>query len=287
MGAACLFAIMTVFIKLLGERLHVTQILLVRQILLTAIVAPVIFKDFPGILKTKTPGLQVVRICFALGAMLLGFTAIIHMPLADATALGFAKSFFVSIFAVIILKEVVGPRRWAAVGLGFLGVFVMLQPGTDSFSIYGVMAVVGAACAGMVMVLIRLMSRTEKPVTILSWQAIGVGLVMIIPAIIYWKAPTPYEWLLLLGLGVISYCAQMGNITAYKYGEASVLASLDYLRLLYATALGFVIFDTLPTKETLFGSLIIIIAAIYTIWRETKKKQELTRSPQGRGFTNQ
>ncbi|MEZ5799262.1 MAG: hypothetical protein R3D29_00495 [Nitratireductor sp.] len=71
--------------------------------------------------------------------MLFGFTAIIHMPLADATAISFAKS-FVPIFATIILAETVGPRRWAAVAVGFIGVMIMLKPGTEGFSHYGLMA---------------------------------------------------------------------------------------------------------------------------------------------------
>lgn len=287
MIAAGLFVIMTTLIKFLGSNLHVTQILLVRQIVMTAIIAPVILKDFPGALKTKTPGLQIIRVGFALVAMTLGFTAIIELPLADATALGFAKSFFVSVFAVLILKEVVGIRRWAAVALGFVGVLVMLQPGTDGFNIYGLFAVIAAACAGLVMVLIRLMSKTEKSITILSWQAIGVGLVMIIPALYFWQWPTPYEWLLLICMGAVSYFAQLANITAYKLGEASMLASLDYIRLLYATLFGYFIFETLPSGTTWIGATIIVLAAVYTIYREAQKKQKLTRSPNGRGFTNQ
>lgn len=284
--AAGLFTLMTTFIKLLGDTLHVAQILLVRQFVMTAIVMPSIIVGFPGVLKTGTPTLQIVRIFFALGAMTLGFTAIIKMPLADATALGFAKSFFVSIFAVFILQETVGLRRWAAVIVGFVGVLIMLQPGTDGFNIYGLYAVIAAACAGFVMVIIRLMARTEDPITILAWQAIGVGLAMIVPAIYYWQWPTLTEWILLLAMGAVSYFAQFANITAYKYGEASLLASLDYLRLVYATIFGFVIFSTLPGANTWIGAIIIILASVYTIWREAKLKQSLTRSPDGRGLTH-
>jgi drug/metabolite transporter (DMT)-like permease len=286
MLAAGLFSMMTVLIKLTGEHLHVTQILLVRQAIMTAIVAPAIFKGFPGVLNTTRPGLQVIRITFAIGAMMMGFTAIIHMPLADATSLGFAKSFFVTIFAVLILSETVGARRWGAVAFGFIGVLIMLRPGTDAFTIYGVMAVAGAACAGLVMVIIRLLSRTESPTTILSWQAIGVGLVVAIPAIWFWQWPTALEWILLVAMGGISYIAQMANIHAYKWGEASVLASLDYVRLLYATILGYLVFSTVPGIATWIGSAIIVGASIYTIWREARNKQALNRSPLGRGYTH-
>lgn len=282
MLAAVIFTLAVLVIKILGETLHVTQILLCRQVIMTAMVVPAILKGFPGILITNTPGLQILRIFLALGAMMFGFTAFIELPLAEATAIGFAKSFFVSIFAIIILKEAVGPRRWAAVIAGFLGVIIMLQPGTDNFSIYSIYALAGAACAGLVMVIIRLMSRTEDPKTILAWQAIGVGLIMIVPGIWYWTNPTPTQWVLIVVLGILSYGAQMANIVAYKYGEASLMASLDYIRLLYATVLGFMFYGVLPSGVTWIGAAIIVASAIYTVWREAKRKQILTRTHEGR-----
>ena len=169
--------------------------------------------------------------------MLAGFTALINMPIADATAIGFAKSFFVTIFAIFILKETVGVRRWAATLVGFCGVLVMLQPGTNGFSVYGVYAAIAAIAAGLVMVILRLLSRTETPSTILIYQAVGVGLVLMLPGIYFWKAPSAGEWLLLLAVGVTGYWSQMSNILAYKLGEASLLAPLEFTRLIYACLL--------------------------------------------------
>lgn len=285
MISAALFSLMVVLIKLLGSSLHITQILFVRQFMMTAIVLPPILRGFPGILRTTQPHLQLIRIALALTSMLLSFTAFIHMPLADATALGFAKSFFVTIFAILILKEIVGFRRWTAVAVGFVGVAIMLRPGTDSFTIYGLMAVGGAGCAGAVMVIIRLMSRSDSPTTILAWQALGVGVAVAIPAIYFWTWPTLTEWALLVGMGVTSYASQMTNIMSYRWGEASLLASLDYVRLLYATFLGWLVFSTLPGLSTWIGAGIIVLASVYTVWRERRRQQELTRSPHGRGFS--
>lgn len=281
-GATGVFALMTVLIKLLGQNLHITQILFVRQIVITSIVLPSVLKGFPGVLRTRNPYLQLLRVALALTAMMMGFTAVIHLPLAEATALGFAKSFFVTIFAILILRETVGLRRWMAVVIGFVGVGIMLRPGTESFSIYGAMSIGGAACAGAVMVIIRLMSRHDAPTTILGWQAIGVGIAISVPALWFWKWPTMTEWLLLAAMGLTAYAAQMGNILAFKWGEASLLASLDYIRLIYATLLGWLIFETLPNRYTLIGAAIIVLASIYTVLRERRRKQVLTRSPHGR-----
>jgi len=237
-----------------------------------------------AVVKTKRLDLQLTRVVLALVAMLCGFTAVINLPLAEATALGFAKSFFVTIFAVLVLKETVGVYRWSAVVLGFIGVMVMLRPGTESFSVYGLMAVIGAASAGFVMVIIRLLSRSDSPNTILAYQAVGVAIVMFIPAILYWTPPTPREWVILGAIGFVSYFAQIANIYAYKFGEASLLASLDYVRLVYATLIGWLLFSQLPGMSTWVGAGIIVLASIYTVHRESRLRKLHASHPVGRGI---
>lgn len=286
MFAAFAFSLMAAMVKLAGTRLPVTQILLVRQLVMGVILIPIIVQDFPAIFITQKLPLHLTRVACALIAMLCGFTALIHMPLADATALAFAKSFFVTVFAVLWLGETVGMHRWGAVVAGFVGVMIMLQPGSGSFSIYGLYALIAAASAGAVMVIIRLLSRTESSPSILAYQSLGVAVVMIIPAAMYWVKPTLSEWMLLLGVGVVSYFGQKANIYAYKYGEASLLASLDYVRLIYATILGWLLFSQWPQISTGIGALVIVVASIYTVHREAKRQRSLARAPDGRGFTN-
>ncbi len=234
---------------------------------------PTLAKTFPDSVKTQRPFLQLTRIAVALVAMLAGFTALINMPIADATAIGFAKSFFVTIFAIFILKETVGIRRWAATLVGFCGVLVMLQPGTNGFNIYGIYAAVAAIAAGLVMVILRLLSRTEKPSTILIYQAVGVGLILMFPGVYYWQAPSTTEWLILIAVGVTGYWSQMSNIMAYKLGEASLLAPLEYTRLIYATIIGIVVFGDYPGKSTIVGAVIVVAASAYTLHRESKVRK--------------
>ena len=284
MIAAFGFALMAALIKLAGSRLPVTQILFVRQIGMVIMLLPVLVTHFPDVVRTQRIDLQLTRVLFALIAMLCGFTAIIHMPLAEATALGFAKSFFVTIFAVIVLKETVGVYRWSAVAIGFIGVLIMLRPGTESFSVYGLMAVIGAASAGFVMVIIRLLSRSDSPNTILMFQAVGVAIVMIVPAILNWVPPTPREWAILAAIGFVSFFAQKANIYAFKFGEASMLASLDYVRLIYATLFGWLLFSQLPGVATWVGAGIIVLASIYTVHRESRRKKLLASDPVARAM---
>ncbi|CTQ43226.1 MULTISPECIES: DMT family transporter [Stappiaceae] len=285
--AAFLFSIMVTLIKLLGKDLTVFQILVIRQGIMLAIVAPKILSGLPTSLATKRPGLQLTRIVVAATAMLCGFTAVIELPLADATAISFSKTFFLTIFAIWLLGETVGVHRWGATIVGFLGVVLMLRPQGDGLiDPFALLAIAGAACAGLVMIVVRLLTRTDPPVTILTYQAFGVGLIMIIPAILTWQTPTLAQWGILLGIGIVSWAAQMANIQAFRAGEATAIASLDYTRLLYATVFGALVFHQWPRVETLVGAAVIIAASIYTVRREAKRGQKLARASDGRGYNS-
>ena len=282
--AAFGFSIMVAFIKLVGQDLSVFQILVVRQAVMLAIVAPTILRGLPSSLATKRPGLQLARVLIASTAMLCGFTAFIHLPLADATAISFSRTFFITIFAIWFLGETVGVHRWGATIVGFLGVVLMLRPDADGFvDPYALLAIAGAAGAGMVMIVVRILTRTDPPVTILTYQADADGLIMLVPAVLTWQAPSLAQWGLLILIGIVSWAAQLANIKGYKAGEATAIASLDYTRLLYATLFGALIFSQWPSAETLAGAAIIIAASIYTVRREAKRGRELARTAEGRG----
>jgi len=273
--AGVFFSTMAALVKALGQRLPVVEVLFLRQVAMTIVVAPAVARGFPEALVTRKFGWHLARVALALAAMLCGFTAIVHLPLADATAISFARALFVTLFAILILEETVGRHRWAAMIVGFLGVLVMLRPSGAAVDHYALLAVTGAAAAGLVMILIRKLSRTERPLTILTYQAVLVGIATAAPALFVWVQPTLEEWLLVAGLGVASVAGQSCNIRAYRAGEAAAVAALDYTRLIYAAIIGVVVFGEWPSLVTLGGAAIIIGASLYTLLRESR----LGRSP--------
>ncbi len=283
--AAMFFSIVVALIKSIGARLPVLEILLVRQAVILLAALPVIVRHFPQALITRKPWHHAARVCCAVIAMFASFTAVVHLPLADATALGFAKGFFITIFAIVFLNEIVGIRRWSAIIIGFAGVLIMLKPDAGGVNIYGLLAVIGAAAAGLVMILIRYLSRFDKPITILAYQTVFVGLLVAPFALYQWVWPTPREALILLIIGLVSMLGQMCNIRAFAAGEATAIAALDYTRLLWAAIIGFAVFAETPSLTTLVGASIIIAASLYTVWREAKRGQKLARSPASRGDT--
>jgi len=267
--AAIFFSIMVALIKVAGERLHVTEILLFRQITMVLIAAPVIWAGWPGSLRSARPRLQVARVGLAFLAMTTGFSAIIALPLAEATVISFSKTFFTTIFAIFILGEVVRAPRWIALIIGFIGIVVIVWPEHGiGFSGWHLMALASAVCVSLVFVMIRILSQIDQPVTILTYQAVGVGLLMIAPAIWFWKTPTLGELALLGAIGAVSVAAQYLNILAMKAGEASALAPLEYTRLIFATALGFFLFLEWPEPRVWMGAALIISASVYVLYRE-------------------
>lgn len=265
---AAFFSLMLALIKLAGAHLHITQILFFRQLVMALVSLPVILRGLPGTLSSARPALQLLRVGLAFGAMLLGFSAVIHLPLAEATTLGFTRTFFMTILAILLLGEVVRIRRWAALVVGFVGVFIILRPDTGALNPWALASIGSAAMVACVLIVVRKLSQIDQPVTILTYQAVGVGILMFLPMLWFWRTPTPVEWGLLALIGVISAIGQYINILALRASEASALAPLDFTRLVFATLLGWLLFAEWPEPRVWVGAVIIIGAAVYTLRRE-------------------
>lgn len=271
LAGAAILTLMLALIKLAGQSLHVTEILFFRQMTMVAIALPAIVHGYPESLKTRRLDLQLARIGIAFGAMTLGFTAVIHLPLAEVTTLGFTKTFFMTILGIVVLGEVVRARRWAALAAGFAGVLIILWPEAGSGSgIYRLASIASACLVALVMVLIRKLTQVDRPVTILSYQAMGVGLLMFGPMLWFWKTPSLWEAGLLVLIGAVAAAGQYINILALRAGEASALAPLDFTRLVFAGALGLAMFGEQPSGRVFLGAAVIVGAALYTLHRERR-----------------
>jgi drug/metabolite transporter (DMT)-like permease len=277
--SASILVVMMALIKLAGQRLHVTEILFFRQLIMVAIALPAIIGGFPASMRSKRVDLQLTRVGLAFGAMLLGFTAVIHLPLAEATTLGFTKTFFMTILGILLLGEVVRARRWAALAVGFGGAMIIVWPtGSGGFNIYGLASIASACMVALVMVLIRKLSRVDQPVTILSYQAIGVGVLMFLPMLWFWQTPTLRDAGLLAMIGALAVAGQYINILALKAAETSSLAPLDFIRLVFAGALGWMVFGEWPENRVFVGAAVIVGAALYTLHRERRAKAPADRN---------
>lgn len=275
LAAFIAFAVMTASIKAIGQALPLSQVLVIRHVVMIALLAPLFLPNLSAGFETRHLGLNFARGLFTLGSMYLGFTALVHVPLADVTALGFSQVLFVTVAAVFVLKEAVGPRRWIATVVGFLGVVVMMRPGEDGLDVYALFAVGGALFGAATTISVRLMAERENTATILLFQSVLLISALLPPAIAWWTPPTGREWLLLLLIGVFGTAGQYLITRAYQVGEASALAPLDFVRLLIACAVGYVLFAETPDATSLVGAFMVVGATVYTMRRNAARNVAL------------
>ena len=265
--SSLVFAVIATCIKLLGQDLPVIEILFFRQMFVILVVLPAIARGFPTVLVTSRLPVHLTRALLAFVAMTAGFTALVHLPLAEATAISFARTLFTTILAVVFLHEVVGWRRWTATLVGFLGVVVVARPSPEQFNEYALLALLSACFVAALQIALRSLAQTERPVTIMAYQNVCLSLLLAGPAAYLWVTPTWEQVAFLAAIGVLMSVVQWTMIKAYGIGEASAIAPMEYGRLLFATVAGIWVFAEVPTVYTLVGATLIIASTLYTVHR--------------------
>ena len=210
-------------------------------------------------------------------AMGLGFAGLGLLPLPEVTAIGYAAPLFVVIFAAMFLGEKVRLVRLGAVALGMVGVLIVLSPRLSvgaEFSTgetLGAVLVLGSAFfAALAQVYIRKLTATEGTAAIVFWFSVTATVLSLITAYWGWVWPTPQTFALLVCAGLIGGVGQICLTTSYRLAEASLIAPFDYVSMLLAVIIGFVVFDEVPTQAVLMGSSLIIGAGALIIWRESQ-----------------
>lgn len=267
--AAALFSCMATLAKFLGGRLDHFQVTFFRTLTGLMFIAPFLVGRGQQGWRTTQLGLHVLRGLFGNLGMICGFYALIHMPLADANAITFARALFIVPAAMIFLSETVGVRRGAATAIGFLGVLIMVRP-TGTIEPAALAAVSQAMLVAGAVICVKILSRKDSTVTLLFYSSIIGLLITAIPAMLVWKPPTTTEYLLLLAMGAFGVAAHNCFIRGYSVGEASAMAPFDYTRLLFAATAGFVVFSEVPDMWTIVGAAIIVGSTLYIAQREAQ-----------------
>jgi len=261
-----LFSVMLAALKAIGTRVPMTEILLIRQLIVSVVIIQFFGNGLCYALRTNNLGLQVLRGLFSFGSQLTQFVALLYIPLAEVTALSFSQVIFITIAATIILHETVSWRRWLATIIGFAGVIVMVLPtGGDGLNIFALMALSSGLLGAGVSITIRAMSHTESTITIMLYQSIILCLLYAGPAVWWWVWPTATEWVLLATIGIVGAVAQYLFTRGCQIGEASALAPLEFSRLLIAAVVGYFVFLEVPSLTTLAGATIIIGSTVYAV----------------------
>ena len=188
-GAAC-FSLMLSTIKPVAQELHPFEIAFFRNLFAVAFMMPWLMRAGFGVLRTTKTGLFSLRALLALVSALAWYTAVPLLPLADVVAINFTAPLFGSIFAVLILREVVRLRRWSAMIIGFAGVLVILRPGFEELSTAAIILLVSNAIWGSQHIVLKVLSRTEKVNVIVCYHCLTLTPLTFIPALFVWRTPS-------------------------------------------------------------------------------------------------
>jgi drug/metabolite transporter (DMT)-like permease len=278
-GVSCL-SIMTVFIKLAGDHgVSTPEMMFWRQAFAVPVVC--LFIAATGgraLLKTSHFGLHASRTIFGLIAMALTFSSYIMLPLPEATTLGFTVPIFATVLAALILREATGLRRWGAVIAGFIGVLIVIQPGSGHIPTLGVAVGLSSAfMIGAMTLLLRQIGKTESAATtVFYFSTLSVPL---LAPLLWWYGSTHdlTEWLFLISIGVIGGTGQIAFTASLRFAPVSSVVAMDYIALLWSTVFGWLVWQHLPTPYTWLGAPIIIVSGLYIAWREHRLQIKMTR----------
>ena len=191
--------------------------------------------------------------------------------------LGFSMPIFATVLGALVLREATGKWRWGAVAAGFGGVLIVTQPGSSHIPLAGALCGIAAAVGtATVMILLRSIGKTEKPMTTVWWfsclSLLPLGAVYLFTA----QAHPPAVWAVLLGLGMLGGIAQIAMTGSLARGPVSVVVPMDYTALIWATLFGWLVFGTLPVASTWVGAPLIVASGLVIVWREhVRRRREL------------
>jgi drug/metabolite transporter (DMT)-like permease len=260
--------------KWLGQNYPVGQIICLRGVFMLLPIAIMTARS-GGIasLRVNKPTDIALRSVLFIGTTALIATSMILLPLADAAAILFAGPLFITAIAPWILNEIVGWRRWTAVTVGFVGVLVMLRPTPEAIQILALIPLTAALCSAFRDVVTRKISPTESTNAIMFWSTLALITVSALSAPFGWVAPSISELGLFATSGVLVGIAHYMMIESYRAADASVVSPFKYTAILWAVALGYIIWDDKPDAFILIGSFLVIGSGLYILYRETRRKK--------------
>lgn len=267
-----LFAVHDTLIKMLGETYSVFQIIFFSMLFAFVPMSMIMLVDRAvDNFRPHHPWLIMVRSVLMIVAMSSAFYAFVSLPLTEVYSLLFATPLLITALSVPLLGEVVRAQRWAAVGVGLVGVIIVLRPGLTEFT-WGHAAALTAACASASasIVVRKIGSEERSAVLILYPMLFSLAAMAGIMPVVYTPIELPDLGLMAV-VGLFSIGAQLCIIAAYRSAPAAVVAPTQYSQMIWATAFGALFFFERPDLYVAIGSTVIILSGAFIVWRESRE----------------
>lgn len=265
MAAVAMFAVMDSISKYLTRFYPVTMVVWARYAFHTLLVTVLLGPRLGlALVRTRRPGTQVVRGLLLAASTLLFVAALKYQPLAESSAISFLAPLLVTVMAVLVLKEQVELARWLAVIAGFVGVLIIMRPGSGVFAWASLLPLGTAACFASYQILTRRIAGLESPYTSIFYSGLVGMLLLCLPLPYAWTPPQNwFHMFLFVAVGCIAGFSHLTLIKAYDYASAAKLAPFSYTQLIWATASGYLVFGDFPDHWSLVGIAILMASGIY------------------------
>ncbi|WP_135447494.1 DMT family transporter [Tabrizicola caldifontis] len=292
-GGTMIFSINDVAIKFLSGGYALHQVILIRAFVAMAFILTVIHLSERGWSQvgTSRPGTHLLRVAIIMVSNVTFFLGLAALPLADAVAVAFISPIVITLMSIVFLREKVGPRRWAAVVVGMVGVVVMLRPGAGVIQPAALLVLVSAVLYASGNLLARHMGGTESAMTLSFYVQAGFIVVSLcmglwagdghmatddpIWAFLFrpWIWPPLADWPVFLATGLSVGIGGLMVTQAYRTAEAGLIVPFEYVGMPLAIFWGVVIFGTFPDATAWVGIALICGSGLYVLWRETVVRQ--------------
>jgi len=271
--AVIMFTCLDTIAKVLGQTYPVSQVAFARYAFALVVAIGYLFwANALSAVRARNLKLQVIRGAFLAGSTIGNFLALHYLQLAETASLNFSTPLLVCALSVPLLGETVGPRRWLAILVGFVGVLIIVRPGLSGFQPAALISIAGALCAALYNIATRKIAAYDSSQTTMFYTA-AVGTAIFLPAMpVVWEAPDATGWLLMAAVGTIAAVSHLFLIMAHRLAPASVLAPFSYSQIIMMTGFGYVLFGDLPDRWTVVGGTIVVASGIYLFYRERKVK---------------
>jgi drug/metabolite transporter (DMT)-like permease len=238
--------------------------------LISLVVCNVVLR--PERLRSKRPWLQLARSAILFVSNLMMFFALRFLQLDQTSSILFATPFIVALLAVPLLGERIGPRRWAAIIVGFIGVMIVIRPGLGGIHPAAFLALGSAFTVAIYVISTRVLSHYDSSATTMFYTNVAgtVALTALLP--LFWSTPTAIEGALMFAMGAVALLGHYLLIVAHRLAPASVLSPFMYTQLIWMIFYGYAVFSQLPNQWTLIGASVVIASGLYLLYREVKVK---------------
>jgi len=268
LGSTLAFGLMAIAIRYATRYVPTQEVAFFRNAFGLLALLPMLIRPGSAPLKTQQLPRYVLRSAIGLASMLCAFWAIGHLPISQAISLSYSTPLFVTIAAVLWLGETVRMRRWAAVIIGFIGVLIIVRPGSTSFTPGTLVAVGAAVLSSLVAIQIKQLTRADSADTVVFYTYVFWVPLSLVPALFVWVWPTGLAWVWLVATGVLGTLGQLLWTRALRLGEVSALTPISFMQLPLVSLLGWLLFNETLDRWTVIGAGIILGANAYIAHRE-------------------